>query len=133
MVKYTITSPFRVAIGNSHSKIKYFILNLNQYRNAHYFTLNKSKIMYKELISDQIQNLPEFKKIKLEYIMYPKSQREFDISNVGAIVDKYFCDALVEANKLPDDSYKYIDSVTYTFGEIDKQNPRIEIVITVLE
>ena len=34
----------------STSKNKKFILNLNNYRNAHYFILNTAKVKFKEMI-----------------------------------------------------------------------------------
>jgi len=52
-----------------------------------------------------------------------------DISNVLSIHDKFFCDALVELGKLPDDNYKYIPEVKYVFREVDKLNPRVDIYI----
>ena len=122
---HTVISPLRVA----KSKFKDWILNLNNYRNTHYQTLNKTKVNYKEAMDSQIKNLPKFSKIKLTYVLYPATKRLTDISNVCSIHDKYFCDALVEAGKLPDDDYTYVPSVTYTFGEIDKDNPRVEIKI----
>ena len=122
---HKVISPLKVA----KSKFKWWILNLNNYRNTHYQSLNKTKINYKESIDSQIQGLPEFSKIKLTYTLYPATKRLTDISNVCSIHDKYFCDALVEAGKLPDDNYVYIPSVTYSFGEVDKDNPRVEIFI----
>ena len=104
-------------------------LNLNIYRNAHFQVLNDIKRKYKEHIYDQVVVLPEFNKIELEYILYPKTKRLCDISNVLSIHDKFFCDALVELGKLPDDNYLHLQNVTYKFGEIDKQNSRVEIII----
>ena len=100
--------------------VKGFSLNLNQYRNAHFYKLNNAKIEYKAII-------------KLTYVVYPKTSREFDISNVCSIVDKFFSDALVELGKLPDDNFKYIPEISYKIGEKDKDNPRVEIIIETLE
>ena len=38
------------------SKVREFILNLNQYRNTHYRVLNTCKINYKEHMKKQIKN-----------------------------------------------------------------------------
>lgn len=123
-----IVAPLRV----SQSKKKDFILNLNVYRNAHYLTLNKVKARYKEAISDQIKSLPVFDKVRLVYTVYPATRRLCDISNVLCIHDKFFCDALVEFDKLPDDNYNYLANVQYRMGEVDKENPRVEIEIKAL-
>lgn len=105
-------------------------LNLNWYRNAHFFLLNESKILFKDLIWNQIKELPYFTQVKLEYVIYPKTKRLFDISNVGSIVDKYFCDAMTEADKWEDDNYTVVKEVTYKLGTVDKDNPRVEVFIT---
>lgn len=52
-----------------------------------------------------------------------------DTSNICCIVEKFFCDALVQEGKLADDNYLYVKQSTYLFGEIDKTNPRCDIVI----
>lgn len=108
---------------------KNFSLNLNQYRNAHHFTLNNSKKIFKEMIEEQVTRLPVFQAVSLEYVLYVGSKRELDISNVCCVVDKYFSDALVELGKLPDDNYKYLNKITYTFGGYDKGNARVEVII----
>jgi hypothetical protein len=120
---HVINSPFQVPTG----KKKNFSLNLNVYRNAHHFTLAKAKKVYKEMMSESIAKLPTFNRISLRLVMYPKTQRLFDLGNVGSITEKFFLDALVEFEKLPDDNYKYCSSITYEFGEVDKINPRVEI------
>ena len=111
------------------SKSKKFYIGLNPYRNAHFHVLNKTKKEYKELLQPQIQQLPTYKCIEIAYTLFPKTKRLCDISNILSIHDKYFCDALVEAKKIPEDNYIYIPEVRYSFGEIDKENPRVEINI----
>jgi hypothetical protein len=117
---YTLISPLRT---------KEMILNLNQYRNAHFFKLNNSKTSYKAIMKEQIEQLPIFNKVSITYTVFFGSKRKTDISNVCSIVDKYFCDALVELGKLPDDNYDYIQEVNYRYGGIDKDNPRVEITL----
>ena len=106
------------------------ILNLNQYRNSHYFVLNRAKMDYKAIMKEQIEQLPEFEQVSIQYTVFLGSQRKTDISNVCSVVDKFFCDALVEFGKLPDDNYNCIKNVKYCFGGIDKLNPRVEIQIS---
>ncbi|MBL1322187.1 MAG: hypothetical protein COA63_014180 [Methylophaga sp.] len=123
---YVITAPLFIQL----SKKKRFYFNLNNYRNAHFHVLSDVKIGFKELVKDQIKLLPRFSKINLTYIVYPKTKRLFDIANVCSIVDKFFSDALVSGGKLPDDDYTFLPEILYRFGEIDKENPRVEIIIT---
>ena len=110
-----------------------FILNINNYRNTHYHTLNKAKINYKAVMAEQILKLPKMEKVWLHYTLYPKTKRRTDISNVLSIHDKFFCDALVEFGIIPDDNYHYIDQVIYEFGSVDPENPRVEIELEVVK
>lgn len=125
MTTHTLISPLRIP----QSKIKEFTLNLNIYRNAHYQTLNTVKINYKNYMKDQIIELPKFNKIKISYYLYPASCRRTDLGNVISIHKKFFEDALTEFNIISDDDYTVIVSNHEYFGEVDKQNPRVEIII----
>jgi hypothetical protein len=111
------------------TKQKGFYLNLNQYRNAHYHTLNKAKTAFKEHMTNAILRLPRFNVVELIYTLYPGSNRELDVANICSIVDKFFCDSLVELGKLSDDCYKFLTEVRYRFGAVDKMNPRVEVQI----
>ncbi|MGL5580959.1 MAG: hypothetical protein ACRDCE_08365 [Cetobacterium sp.] len=122
---HLIIAPTRVL----KSAKQFFVLNLNQYRNTHYQSLNKAKVNFKELMKEQISTLPTFNRIRITYTIYPESKRLCDVSNISSIVDKFFSDALVELGKLPDDNYLYLPEVNYRFGAIDKTNPRVEILI----
>lgn len=121
-----IISPLKVPI----TKTKYFVLNINQYRNACFFTLNTAKKKYKELIQDQLINISKLDKIYLTYVVYPKDKKLFDLDNVCSIHAKFFQDALVECGCIDEDNYLYIIGSETLFGEIDKNNPRVEIHIT---
>ena len=119
-----IDLPIDIKIGRKNCA-----LNLNFYRNAHYQTLNKMKVEFSKVIEPELDKLPSFKSVDLTYTLYPKTKRLCDISNVCSIVDKFFCDALVNKGKLPDDNYQYIKDIKYTFGSIDKDNPRVTVKI----
>jgi hypothetical protein len=51
-----------------------------------------------------------------------------DLGNI-AFIDKPFCDALQQCKVLANDNRQYIKKLTFIDGEIDKENPRIEIYI----
>lgn len=119
--------PLRVKV----SKKKYFTLNLNQYRNTHFIVLNKAKIKFKEDIKKIIEpiNIPKIP-IIITYTLYRGDNRHIDVSNVCSVIDKFFCDALVELGKLKDDSFNYINGVVYQWGGIIKDNPHVTVEIT---
>ena len=114
-----------------YSKKKKFILNLNNYRNAHYRVLSIAKKLYTDNLMPRIEGFGTFSEpVTLTYTYYARSNRRLDISNPCSIIDKFACDALVKAEILEDDSFNQIKAVVYKFGGVDKDNPRCELVIT---
>ena len=107
-----------------YSKNKKFILNLNNYRNAHYRVLSNSKKIYSENLVSRISHPTYQEPVRLTYTYYAKSNRRLDVSNPSSIIDKFTCDALVKAEVLVDDSSEQIKEVVYKFGGVDKNNPR---------
>lgn len=117
--------PITIGIGRKH-----YALNLNVYRNAHYQTLNKMKVGFSNEIHELIAGLPSFNWVNLTYTLYPKTRRLCDVSNICTVVDKFFCDALVNAGKLEDDNYSIVRQINYRFGCVDKDNPRVTVSIS---
>ncbi len=129
-VIYELHAPLKVHMPTKKNPKKGFILNMNNYRNANFHILNKAKNLYKELMLEQINKLPELNTVvKVKFTWFPVDARKGDVSNVCCIHDKFFMDALVEAGKLEDDNYDFIKNVSYHFGEIDRTNPRVQIEI----
>jgi hypothetical protein len=112
------------------SSKKDFSINLNEYRNSHYQILNKAKINYKAVMHQQIMKLPKMDKIKIHYTIYPETKRLCDIGNIVSITKKFFEDALVEFKRIPDDNYNHVIGSSESFGCVDKDNPRVVILIT---
>lgn len=126
MIRGVVVAPLRLDKNKKGDK---WSVNLNQYRNTHYQTLNNMKRKYKELLAPQINLLPNFSKIRLVINIYAADNRKFDIGNLGSVHEKFFLDALVELGKLPDDTYEYCPETHTFFMGIDKQCPRVEIII----
>lgn len=122
---WTVALPLSVPV----TKAKSWTLNLNPYRNAHHHTLDKAKKNYKALIWNAIRKLPALPPVTITYTLFPANRRSVDVANVCSIQDKFFCDALVEAGRLPDDSFEHVVSVCYRFGGVDRSNPRVEATI----
>ena len=134
MEKFILNLPLKIFLGHKRKKKangekvdKHFYINLNQYRNADFFTLNKAKALFKEMVQDQINQLPAFEWVTMKYILFPGSYREMDTNNVCSIAEKFFSDALVESGKLEDDNYQFLKETTFSFGEVNPQNPRVEL------
>lgn len=123
---WTISLPLSVPV----TKKKFFSLNLNIYRNAHYMVLNKAKSAFTDRILGSLKKLPPQNHISLTYRIFLPNNRKADISNIGSIVDKFFSDALVDAGVIPDDNYLHLTHVQFFFGGIDRVDPRVEVTIS---
>lgn len=122
---HIIVAPLRVPQSSKTD----FILNINNYRNIHGLTLNKTKVNYKDIMLPILAGLPVMDKVAVTYVLYPASRRRTDLMNVVSIHSKYFLDTLVKAGKIPDDSYHYVIKESTAFGEVDTKNPRVDILI----
>lgn len=125
MVRHHLVLPLRVRI----TKKKWFVLNLNQYRNTHFFALNKAKKLYKELITEQVSTLPKMEKVILLYKLFPRTRQLTDIDNVISVHAKFFQDALSELGRIPEDNYLHVIGYAAEFGKVDPLNPRVEVTI----
>ncbi len=114
-------------------KPKNFHFNMNNYRNWHYQVSNNLKKEYKAIVRVKISmfRLEEWldTPYRLHYVLWKKDKRKVDRANVLSIHEKFFCDALVELDYMPDDNDDYISSSHYYTGGIDKVNPRVDIWI----
>lgn len=122
-----IESPLSISINSKRQ----FILNLNNYRNAYFRTLNSAKVNYKAFMKDRIlDQIPvPLDKIAIQYKVFKGDRRRFDIGNITSIHQKFFEDAIVELGKLPDDRHENIPLTFNTFGGVSDANPRVEITI----
>lgn len=125
-----IIAPLYVLLPRKTIPDKKMIINLNGYRNWHYITSNEVKKKYKEELHSQLFNLKLKTPIKLEFKYFKGSKRKCDRANIYSIHEKFFCDALTEYGCIPDDSDEYLDDVRHRRTQIDKNNPRMEIIIT---
>jgi len=122
---YELNVPLRVMVGK-----KWFPLNLGDYRNSHYFTLNSAKKIFDIQIQNQLCLLPKLTKIKVHYEFFYSDKRIHDLNNNMSVVSKFFEDSLVLAKVIPDDNYLFIIGSSNSFGGISKDNPRCQITIT---
>ncbi len=129
-MKHIISMPLCVRWGVRKPKNIYF--NLNSYRNWHYMASNNYKKWYKEHAEVKLaeQNIIPFSQpISLEFVLWKGSKRKVDRANPLSVHEKFFCDALVELAYMPDDNDNFIESSFYRTGGIDRENPRVDIII----
>lgn len=122
---------FSVPLFVQVSKAKRFYLNLNGYRNEHYQTLNKAKVLYAAIVKPLLGHIPRnLGRVHLTYKLFPKTRAELDTANVLCIVDKFVCDTLVAAGVIEDDNHKLVISVSFSYGNVDPIDPRAEVTLT---
>lgn len=101
---YAIESPLFVQV-TATSK---FPLNMNEYRNAYWRTLNDAKIMYSQLMRDKILSLPKMNKVSIDYEITVADNYRHDGMNITSVTSKFFLDALVDNGIIPDDDMKHV-------------------------
>ena len=131
MKVYNFTLPLHVLLPRKTKRDKKCILNLNYFTNWNPFVKKQIKEQFK-LIFQEKYNYKDIKfkgPLKIEYRLHQGSNRKVDRMNPLSVIDKFFCDALVESGCMQDDSDAYIISHHFYSGEIDRENPRVEIKI----
>lgn len=85
-------------------------LNMNGYRNWHFYLSNQLKKDFKASISKDLNFKTSYIN-EMTYQLYWKDKRKRDKMNYYAVIDKYFMDALVENNCIKDDNDSFIGDV----------------------
>ena len=110
-------------------KLKDYHINLNNYRNWNFRESNKLKKKYTKIAIASLTGVDPFKKIKLEFTMRRGDRKKVDRANVLSIHEKFFCDALTKCGIIEDDNDCFVESTFYQTGEINRDNPHVEIKI----
>jgi len=129
MKKDVITMSLPLFITNRSNKRKW--LTLNNYRNWHYQVSNDIKRRFKSEVFDKL----DFKiegKVKIEYFYFAPDKRTRDLMNVISVIDKFFQDAMVDRGCIESDDLSTVVEVNSCYMGIDKQDPRLDVMITKL-
>lgn len=147
MQEFKVLSPTKISLFqykdtkanralNRVGKDKFFPLNLNTYRNAHYRILDQSKktyyeVMYRQLVQIDAHVL-KLQRIKISYQIFAHNKRSFDTMNFACIIDKYFQDTLVKMGIIPNDGYKIVleISVLPVISKLELPENICEITVT---
>ena len=82
------------------------------------------------IIVPQLTELPAMTgKYKVTYNYYYKNSAS-DLSNVGPLASKWLLDVAQSIGTVQQDNVKYLVQETYTVIAQDRDNPRIEAIIT---
>lgn len=124
---FTLKLPMRMKVNKGGDLES---LNLNVYRNLHFYKLNFQKKAFQDFVKPFLLGLPQMEAVSLHYEINPKGGSRLDIMNVGSIVDKFFSDALVQCGIVPDDDYKHVVGNSFSFGTLCPENPHVLVTIT---
>lgn len=81
------------------------------------------------MVGPRLKGVPQLRFITLEYVHYHGKGIVPDTNNVLSVQDKFFLDTLVNNGVLDDDGPKYIKHTMFKYGGIDKNNPRVDVII----
>ena len=126
---HKITSPLFVILPRKTKTDKKVYLNMNTYRNLHHRTSNDAKKAYLEAIREQLDGLTILTPVEITYKVLKGSKRRLDKMNVISVVSKFLLDAITECGCWEDDNDDYVKTETILPTEIDRDNPRVEIMI----
>lgn len=124
-----IISPLYIDLPRVRTKPKRVYLNMNAYGNTNTFTNNEVKKAYLEMIREQIGGKVIQTPVEITYRVYKQSKRRLDKMNVVAVTSKYLLDALTNLKCWVDDNDDFVKTETILPTELDKNNPRVEIII----
>lgn len=125
--KGVIVSPIYLPVRMKQVKDKIISLNMNDYRNRNFILSNKYKILYKDIMKEQLEALKFNRKIKIQYTLYWKKQPDW--MNIISVISKFFLDALVDYWCIKDDNVTIVTWESWIDWWQDKDNPRVEIKI----
>tara|TARA_R110001599_G_scaffold97429_1_gene251287 strand:- start:3789 stop:4184 length:396 start_codon:yes stop_codon:yes gene_type:complete len=126
---HKIISPLFVTLPRKTVKDKRIALNMNTYRNLHHRISNDAKKAYSEALKEQLRNLSIQTPVEVTYKVYKASKRRLDKMNVISVVSKFLLDSITDYGCWEDDNDDYVKTETILPTELDRENPRVEIII----
>src|SRR5690554_3458067 len=102
------------------------IIKVAKQGKGNYQPYSQIKSIYTNLVQCKTYKLPKLNRVFLEITWYAKDKRK-DPDNIAAAV-KFIWDGLVLAGVIPNDGWNENGGWINKF-EVDKDNPRIEVVI----
>lgn len=126
---HTITSPLFVMLPRKTKADKRVSLNMNTYRNLHHSVSGQAKKEYTKLFREQLEGLTIQTPVEITYKVYKASNRRLDKMNVISVVSKFLLDAVTEYGCWEDDNDIHIKTETILPTELDRVNPRVEVII----
>ena len=126
---HKIISPLFVTLPRKTVKDKRIALNMNTYRNLHHRISNDAKKAYSDALREQLKDLSIQTPVEVTYKVDKGSKRRLDKMNVVSVGSKFLLDSITEYGCWEDDNDDYVKKETIMPTELDRENPRVEIII----
>jgi len=133
MKKAEISMPLAVFLPRKTMPDKKYIINKNGERNWQGFVYKEIKKAYCDIARPKIEGLWFGLPVKLTFTLWKAQNRRLDRMNPLSIHCKFFEDAMVECGCIEDDNDKFTHSHHFYTGGVDKENPRVDILIQEVE
>lgn len=108
-------------------------VNWNILKGLHYTTYNDAKKLYAKEVNHLLEELIIKTPVNITYKVFKKTKGTLDKMNVLAAQSKFFLDAITKAGCWEDDSDEFVKFETLIPTELDRDNPRCEIIITEID
>ena len=97
---------------------------------SHFGAYASMKQTYTDMVAWLAKKLPKYQQVSITITWYePNEKRDPDNIMAG---QKFILDGLVKAGTIPNDTRRYIKSITH-IPELDRDNPRVEVEIVDIE
>lgn len=131
-MKLTLPLRFKQGKQNILYSLNNFLIPVGTEKTINTYWTKRAKDHLMKLATEQCEGHEMFKdRVKLTLTIYRDSNRLMDIGNFS-IIEKYVTDALVKAEVLADDNWKFVAGVSIMDGGVDKENPRAEYLIEII-
>lgn len=107
LTSLVVNCPWYVEIPRKKGAKK-VTLNLNTYRNLHHTTNNKAKVIFTELMEEQLENVVLKTPVEVEVQVWKPTRRILDKGNVYAVSSKYLYDAMSTYGCWEDDNDNFV-------------------------
>lgn len=125
--------PLAVFLPRKTKADKKVIINQNVVKNLHYQSYNDAKIVFTNLMKDQLEGVEIETPVNITYQVFKGSNRKLDKMNVIAPQSKFFLDAITHYGCWEDDNDDHVKHELLIPTELDKDNPRVEVTIKTIK
>lgn len=112
---------------------KIYRINFNEVIALNYMTYNNLKRAYCDHMADQLEDIMIKSPVTVSYRVYKASNRKLDKMNVISITSKFLMDAITHWGCWEDDNDDVIKNEILLPTKLDRDYPRVEVLIKTIK